>query len=160
MAYVVDRGDGRYELRQAAGTSRGPRARTLASFRVLNDDVLTHAEERTGGPLDRTAIRRSARRAGAPVAPPPGDERAGALLGVLARGGAPTPVRSHLLAHALAPDAVDPPDHHVRAAGAWVDADAQARGAALRDVLSLVDAIPARRRTAPLRFPRLSSTAS
>jgi hypothetical protein len=159
MAYVVARGRGTYELRVSASTPRGPRARTLTTFRELTDDVLARAEERAGTPLDRTAIRRSARRAGAPVPPPPGDERAGALLRVLARREEPTPVRAQLVAHALAPDDVEAPEDHLQAAGEWAGADAVLRGEVLRDLLGLVDAIPAGPRTKPLRFPRLSSAA-
>jgi hypothetical protein len=159
MAYVVARGGGRFELRASASTPQGPRARTLATFRELTDDVLRHAEERASAPLDRTAIRRSARRAGAPVPPPPGDERAGALLGALARREEPTPVRARLVAHALAPDVVDAPEDHLRSAGEWAGADAVLRGEVLVDLLGLVDAIPARPRTKPLQFPRLSSIA-
>ncbi|MEY2474938.1 MAG: hypothetical protein QOG87_253 [Actinomycetota bacterium] len=159
MAYVVARSGGTYELRASMSTSRGPRARTLATFRELTDDVLRHAEERASAPLDRAAIRRSARRAGAPIPPPPGDERAGALLGGLARRESPTPVRARLVAYALVPEEVEPPEDHLRSAGEWAGSDAARRGEVLRDLLGLVDAIPARPRTQPLRFPRLSSVA-
>ena len=159
MAYVVARRGGTFELRASASTPRGPRARTLATFRELTDEVLRHAEARASEDLDHAAIRRSARRAGAPVAAAPGDERAGALLGALARREAPTPVRARLVAHALAPDEVTAPEDHLRAAGEWADADASLRGEVLIDLLGLVDAIPARPRTKPLQFPRLSSAA-
>ena len=157
MAYVVARRGGTFELRASVSTPRGPRARTLATFRELTDDVLRHAEERASESLDRAAIRRSARRAGAPVAPSIGDERAGALLSALARQEAPTPVRAWLVAHALAPDDVETPEHHLRAAGEWAGADAVLRGEVLRDLLGLVDAIPVRARINPLRFPHVSS---
>jgi len=158
MAYVVARAGGRFEVRESALTRRGPRGRTLATFRALTPGVLAHAEQRAGHPLDRHALRRSARRAGAPVSPPVADEQAGALLDTRARGERPTPVRARLLAHALAPDAVPAPETHLRAAGEWAGADAARRGAALRDLLGLVDAVPGRPRTRPLRFPRLAST--
>jgi hypothetical protein len=159
MAYVVARPGGRFELRESSSTSRGPRGRTLATFRELTDAVLDHADARATQPVDRAAARRSARRAGAPVAPSEEDARAGALLGTLALGGAPTPVRAHLVAHALAPDAVPEPEDHLRAAGDWAGADAVRRGESLVDLLGLVDAIPSEPRTGPLRFPRLSSSA-
>ena len=159
MAYVVARRGGTFELRASASTPRGPRATTLATFRELTSDVLRRAEARAGEALDHAAVRRSARRAGAPVAASPGDERAGALLGALARREAPTPVRAWLVAHALAPDDVEAPEHHLRAAGEWAGTDAVLRGEVLVDLLGLVDAIPAAPRTAPLRFPRLSSAA-
>jgi hypothetical protein len=159
MAYVVARGGGRFELRESSLTKRGPRARTLATFKVLSDEVVDHAEARSCHALDRAGVRQSARRAGAPVAAPVGDARAGALLGVLADGWAPTPVRARLVAHALLPHAVDAPPDHLQAAGEWVGVETSARGDALRDLLSLVDAVPARPRTKTLRFPRLSSAA-
>jgi hypothetical protein len=158
MAYVVARPKGRYEIRQARATGRGPRSRALATFRVLNDEVVRHAESRADGPLDPSDLRRSARRAGAPVEAPAADARSGALLGALARGGRPTPVRARLLAHALAPDEVAAPADHLQAASEWAGADQAERGAALRDLLTLVDAVPVRvpRRGRP-SFPRLSS---
>jgi hypothetical protein len=160
MSYVVARPGGRFEIRQSRLTPKGPRSRALATFRVLTDDVLVHASQRAGQALDEPELRRSARRAGAPVAPPPADGQAGALLGAVARGARPTPVRAKLAAYALAPDEVAAPLDHLRAAGEWADADARLRGDTLVDLLSLVDAIPARPRRAPLRFPRLTSKAA
>lgn len=160
MAYVVARPGGRFEIRHAEATSRGPRSRALATFRTLTDEVLEHASERAGQALDTQALRRSARRVGAPVAPPVADGRAGALLGALARGDQPTPVRARLAAHALMSDHVPAPPDHVRAAGEWADADADRRGETLVDLLGLVDALPLRTRRGRLRFPRLSSGAA
>jgi hypothetical protein len=157
MAYVVARPGGRYEIRQSTLTAKGPRSTALATFRLLTDDVLRHAEERAGRALPRPDLVRSARRAGAPVASPEPDDRVGALLGALARGARPTPIRARLAASALLPGAIEPPEDHLRAAGAWAGADAATRGAALESVLSLVDAVPPRRRRGALRFPKLTS---
>lgn len=122
--------------------------------------MLEHASERAGQALDAQAVRRSARRVGAPVAPPVGDARAGALLGALARGNQPTPVRARLAAHALMSDEVPAPPDHLRAAGEWADAGAARRGETLVDLLGLVDALPLRLRPGRSRFPRLSSGAA
>ena len=157
MAYVVARPAGRYEIRQSRLTSRGPRSRALATFRVLTDEVLRHAATRADAPLDSEEVRRSARRVGAPVAAPPADQTAGELLDGLARGLRPTPVLARLIAHALAPDEVAAPVDHLRSAGEWAGADARRRGETLVDLLGLVDALPAPRRTGRSRFPRLAS---
>ena len=68
MAYVVSSRPGRWEIRESHRTEAGPRARTLASFAELTEDVVSHAAERSSAPLEAEEIRRLARRAGAPVA--------------------------------------------------------------------------------------------
>ena len=40
MAYVVERRSGHWEIRESVHTAAGPRARTLATFRMLTDEVL------------------------------------------------------------------------------------------------------------------------
>lgn len=67
MAYVVARPRGRFEVRESLHTSKGPRARTLAGFDVLTDEVLGTAAARAQRPFDPDAIVASARRAGARV---------------------------------------------------------------------------------------------
>ncbi|HWD53432.1 MAG TPA: hypothetical protein VG412_13605 [Acidimicrobiales bacterium] len=67
MAYVVVRPGGRFEIRESVHTSRGPRARSLANFAVLTDEVLAVSAERATRPFDIQAILTSAGRAGAPV---------------------------------------------------------------------------------------------
>lgn len=157
MAYVVARPGRSFEIRVSTLTPRGPRSTVLATFRTLTDDVLVRAEARVEGALDRDKVRRSAKRAGAPVAPPPADEQAGELLETMAHGGRPTPVRARLAAYALAPDEVAPPEDHLQAAGAWAGVDAGRRGETLVDLLGLVDALPPPRRTGRSLFPRLES---
>jgi hypothetical protein len=65
MAYVVARPGGRFEIRESVHTPEGSRARSLASFAVLTDEVLTKAGERAIRPFDADAVRASAARAGA-----------------------------------------------------------------------------------------------
>ena len=42
MAYVVARPRGRFEIRESVHTPKGPRARSLANFAHLTDEVLGH----------------------------------------------------------------------------------------------------------------------
>jgi hypothetical protein len=64
MAYVVARPKGRFEIRESVHTEKGPRARSLANFAHLTDEVLAAARARASRPFDVDAVRASARRAG------------------------------------------------------------------------------------------------
>jgi hypothetical protein len=68
MAYVVTRPKGRFEIRESLHTPDGPRARSLAGFDVLTDDVLAKAARRAQRPFDVEAVLASGRRAGTPTA--------------------------------------------------------------------------------------------
>jgi hypothetical protein len=67
MAYVVARRNGRFEIRESLHTPSGPRARTLAGFGVLSEEVLARAGARARRPFDPAAVLASGRRAGAEV---------------------------------------------------------------------------------------------
>ncbi|HWF17284.1 MAG TPA: hypothetical protein VG244_13950 [Acidimicrobiales bacterium] len=67
MAYVVARPKGRFEIRESVHTANGPRARSLANFAALTDEVLETARLRASRPFDARTVRASARRAGSPV---------------------------------------------------------------------------------------------
>lgn len=67
MAYVVARPAGRFEIRESVHTAKGPRARSLANFGILTDQVLAVAAGRAERPFDARAVLTSARRVGAPV---------------------------------------------------------------------------------------------
>jgi hypothetical protein len=67
MAYVVARRNGRFEIRESLHTAKGPRARTLAGFGVLTDEILAAASGRAQRPFDAEAVIGSGRRAGALV---------------------------------------------------------------------------------------------
>jgi hypothetical protein len=69
MAYVVARKDGRFEIRECRQTAKGPRARTLASFRVLDAAVLAAAATRATRPFPSGSVLDSGRRAGAQIDP-------------------------------------------------------------------------------------------
>jgi hypothetical protein len=66
MAYVVARAKGRFEIRESVHTPKGPRARSLANFAVLTDDVLERARQRANRPFDAAAVRVAAERAARP----------------------------------------------------------------------------------------------
>jgi hypothetical protein len=74
MAYVVTRPNGRFEIRESVQTAKGPRARSLANFSVLTDDVLARAAGRATRPFDGEGVREASRRTGAPndTGPAPG----------------------------------------------------------------------------------------
>lgn len=65
MAYVVARPNGRFEVRESSHTPRGPRARTLAGFQTLTDEVLARAARQATRPFDAEAVLASGARAGA-----------------------------------------------------------------------------------------------
>jgi hypothetical protein len=65
MAYVVARPKGRFEIRESVHTPKGPRARSLANFRELSDDVLARARQRATRPFDADAVRAAAARVAA-----------------------------------------------------------------------------------------------
>ena len=63
MAYVVTRPKGRFEIREAVHTPKGPRARSLANFARFTDEVLERARNRASRPFDAEAVRAAATRA-------------------------------------------------------------------------------------------------
>jgi hypothetical protein len=69
MAYVVVRPNGRFEIRESLNTPKGPRARSLANFAVLTDEVLAQATARATRPFDPTMVLAAADRAGVRVTP-------------------------------------------------------------------------------------------
>lgn len=156
MAYIVGPKRGSWEIRESRMTDRGPRSRTLATFAVLDEEVISRARSRSAGGLDRAELLRNARRAGAPVAQPPADEAARVLLSELSAGRRPARALRRLLADALAKE--PKPSSAARSAAAWVEAGPAERGEALRDLLLFADRIPAAaRRRGQLKFPPLAS---
>ena len=148
MAYVVARKGRRYEARESVSTPAGPRARTLATFESLDDDVLARVREHATTAVDEAALLRSARKAGAPVAvgQSDADRAARTLLAELNAGRGPSPILAAALEDALGTaretrrkrTISDP----VRAAMAWAGTSLTERGEALRDLLLLADRIP------------------
>jgi hypothetical protein len=157
MPSVVPRKAGAWEIRESVTTSAGPRSRTLARFRVLSDEVVAHALGRARMSTSREELRRTAVRAGAPVAPAGAGAAASQLLREIHRGQA-MPERLRRLVADAAGGRSDVTDAE-RSAGEWAAATPGERGETLRDLLDLADALPGRR-DGPLRFPRLESDAS
>jgi hypothetical protein len=141
MAYVAARRNGRFEIREAIHTPRGPRARSLAGFTVLTDEVLAKAARRAQRPFDAAAVIASGRRAGArAMAAPPAD------------GASPT--------------ADGAPSRFLAASGRMArslrrgpQSERMSPGEALIDLLGFADAVTANqpvRAPRPLAFPALA----
>ena len=69
MAFVVRTKRGEFEIRESRSTPKGPRSRTLATFRELSDEVIEKARARAAKPPDAEELRDAARRAGATLRP-------------------------------------------------------------------------------------------
>jgi hypothetical protein len=160
MAFVVRKGE-QFEVRESRATPAGPRATTLATFRVLDDGVLRRARARAERPFDDIALRRRARALGAPVAAADVVLAARGLLVELDRG-APVPpaLRAELLERlgaGVAADVEEGLGDGLDDALGWVGVPDDERGRALRDLLALTDSLPASR-PSPLHFPRIESS--
>jgi hypothetical protein len=162
MAYIYRRTGDRTEIREAHSTPRGPRSRTLVSFRgALRHEHLDRAEAAARRPFDREAIRRRARELGVAVEEPHADAAARELIGRLRRGAGLDSHLAALLRDRLAALPADPMPTELADAAEWIGASELERGRALRDVLRLYDAIARSRepvRAEPARrFPRFAS---
>ena len=166
MAFVVPARKGSFEIRESHSSPRGPRSRTLAGFRELNDEVIEKARARASNPLSAEELRGAARRAGAPVARPPIEQAARELIAELAKGKRLDPTLRQILAEMLERgyrESQDPSPRNeaARAVSTWMAATAAERGRALVELLLLADALPSgSRKGKPLEFPRLDSTGS
>jgi hypothetical protein len=156
MACIVPRRGENWEIRESLSTPAGPRSRTLATFKTLTPEVISHAQARASRPLQPSKLRRAAHRAGAPVAPAAGDRVAAELISELAAGRRPRPEIERVLVESLQ-DASDPASDNARAAAAWIGVSPQKRGETLRELLLLADQFPRRRRPERPRFPRIQS---
>ena len=157
MAYVVAKSNGVFEIRESHATARGPRSRTLTSFRTLTPEALAKATARASRPLDAEKLRRAAQRKGAPLASSASDMAAATLLAELEQGRPPRASLRRLLGEALAGTAGSL-SSNAAAAPAWLGSTPQRRGEALHDLLLLVDSLPAGRRGVDRpRFPRIES---
>jgi hypothetical protein len=151
MAYVVARPGGKYEIRESIQSPRGPRPRTLARFRDLDDATLERAAAAATTAFDRERVLASARRAGVAPPSPSVDQAARHLLLELRAGRRPSPGLRRLLIDALDPEST-PTLEAGDSIAHWIGVDAGERGRTLRDLLDLADRIPHRRR-GPLRYP-------
>ncbi len=150
MAFVVATKRGGFEIRESENTSRGPRSRTLATFKELNDEVIEKARARSTKALTAEELREAATRAGAPAAWASADRAARELISELGKGRQLDPTLRRLL--------VDLLNGKENAVSEWMAASLEERGKALVDLLLLADALPSNgRRDRPLIFPRLDS---
>jgi hypothetical protein len=162
MAFIVPTKKGIFEIRESRSTPKGPRSRTLASFKELDRETIEKAQARAKKPPSAANLREAALRAGAPVAPAPVDRVARDLLGKLARGEKLDPMLKRLLLDALEnEDRSDRPANpsaavsdSARSVSEWVGASPREKGEVLEDLLSMVDALPLRRRPETIAFPR------
>jgi hypothetical protein len=161
MAYLYHRKNGRAEIREAHSTPRGPRSRTLASFRgALTEEHLDRAEAASARGFDRDAIRKRAVKLGIPIERAGVESTARALIAGLRRGARLDPVLSTVLRAQLENVTSVPVPDELADAVEWIGANDRERGRALRDVLRLYDTIGHSRGTvrepAVKLFPRFS----
>lgn len=159
MAYLVLRKGGRVEVREAHNTAKGPRSRTLASFKgPLTSRDLDRAEAAATRPLDRGRLVARAKQLGIPIEASSAGAAARRLLSRLRKADQLDPVivtllRAQLAEHPAAtlPDELDDVVE-------WLGASDHERGRALRDVLRLYDTIARSRdpvrEAAQERYPR------
>jgi hypothetical protein len=152
MAYVVARPRGRFEIRESVHTPKGPRARSLANFALVTDDVLERARQRASRSFDAEAVRAAAERAVAGQTD---------VAGVPVTAGAATTVPPH--ARPETRRFVDASRRMARSLERVPErADRRDPGDALIDLLGFVAQVtPTRRpRAEPLRFPPLAGLRS
>jgi hypothetical protein len=138
-------------------TSSGPRARTLATFRVLTDRVLADAAARAARSFDADKIRTRAAALRVPRYSHEAAATARTLLGQLRTGEQLPPVLVSELRRMLPRGRTRVPDG-LESAVEWIGVDDATRGRALRDLVDVASRIPARGRPRRLSFPRLSSS--
>src|SRR5215469_5373234 len=162
MAYVVATHPGRFEVRESKATEKGPRSRTLATFRELTDEVIEKVQASADKPPTAEELKRAALKVGAPIQDSELDEAAKKALRRIASGDKPRPLLRRLLLDALlgdgaakSPGSPHPISDAARSASEWIGAAPEERAQALRDLLELADALPIRPRPHEIGFPRL-----
>lgn len=157
-----------FEVRESRSTPKGPRSRTLVTFKELSPEVIEKARARAAKAPEARELRDAAIRAGAPIAEDPPDRAARELLRLLGDGSTVEPKLRRLLLDSLAreerrtigapaPEPRPAVSDAARAAAQWIGASAEKRGAALVDLLGLADALPFEIRSREIDFPRFSS---
>ena len=165
MAYVVATKPGRYEVRESVGTPKGPRSRTLVSFREMTAETVQKAQAKAEKPPTAAELTRLALRAGAPVRGSELNEAASETLRRLASGEQPDPKLRRLLIDALSGQDLSSQASRsrsaisdaARSASQWIGVGSEDRANALRELLELADALPIRPRPHEIGFPRLRS---
>lgn len=165
MAFIVPTKRGTFEIRESRLTPGGPRSRTLATFRELDDEAIGKALARAEKAIAPEELRAAALQAGAPVASTPVDRAARDLLRLSSGGEDLDPKLRRLILGSLIgdkpgggdADSSSPVSDAAQAALEWIGVAPARRGDALWDLLELADAIPIRRRPATIGFPSLRS---
>lgn len=159
MAYLVERSDGRYELRESVNTPRGPRSRTLAIFSELSEAVLDRAGERAAAPLDRRTLLRRARERGVPWLGPDSAPAALELIAATRTGRPPPAAFAAALREVFSGEGAELPDS-VAPLLDWIGVGDEPRGRALSDALRLADRLRRSRprRVGDLTYPSVCST--
>lgn len=164
MAFIVPTRKGSFEIRESHSSPHGPRSRTLANFRELNDEVIEKARAKAANPPSAEELRRAARRAGAPVTREPIEQAARELIAEIGKGNRLGPTLRQILIEMLERGYREsrdpsPANEAARSVVTWMAATAEERGRALVELLLLAEALPSGgRRGKPLEFPRLDST--
>ncbi|HTK17037.1 MAG TPA: hypothetical protein VL769_11640 [Acidimicrobiia bacterium] len=157
MAFLVARKDGRFEIRESVATQAGPRARTLASFRELDDDVLDRAAANARRGFDRAAIQERAAQLAVPRNTDRASRAARTLIAELRQGRRPAPGLVRLLRDELPADSRPTPDT-IEQAHEWIGKTDRERGDAVVDLLNFGGAFPRRERAPRSSFPRIRSS--
>jgi len=162
MAFLRQRGDGRVEIRESTATPRGPRARTLVTFRgALTPDVLERAAERARRRFDPVRLRARADALGIPCVGRRPERAARSLLARLRRDAPLDPVWVTLLREALAGRGAAPVPTERAEVADWIGVGPRRRGQALRGLVRTADRIvrsrPGRRERPRRVFPHFSS---
>lgn len=141
MAYLVRRASGKVQIRECVRTERGPRSRMLASFHgALNDLALDQAARKAVRPLDREDLIAKAQTLGVGWTSST-SVAARQLVQRLRRGRALDPVLVGLLRESLSGMPESELADDLDEAADWVGASDEERGATLRGLLRLSDAI-------------------
>ncbi len=143
-------------------TARGPRSRTLATFRgALTPEILERAERRATRPFVRERLLARAAALGVPVTLRREERAARELLGLLRQGASVDPVLKSLLKSALEASPAAAVPAPLAEVSEWIGVDAARRGETLRDLLRLSDRIvrsrPPLRERPRVPFPRFAS---
>ena len=158
MAFVVRRPGGRFEIRESRATPAGPRARTLATFRLLTADVLSEAVARAHRPVDVAKIRARAAELRVPRRTSVAAGTAERLIAQLRAGESLPPAIVNEL-RSLLPAQTDEIRDTLPDAQEWLGVADAERGRTLVDLLLLADALPQRRAPDEISVPRIDSGA-
>jgi hypothetical protein len=156
MAFVVARRDGRFEIRESVTTPAGPRARTLAGFKVLSDSVMYEARSRATRPFDPEVVRARARALKVPERSDAAAVTARKLLAQLRQGERLPPMLAAELRKALPEVSTEMPDS-LDDAIEWAGSTFAEKGRWVRELLAFGAVFPQNGRPGELAFPRIES---